>query len=223
MRSNTGKNIKLKTGKSNLDIVKSYLNGEKAFVQVGYDPNLSNSTRKEGEEWEDSQGRKWIWKNGVKRRVPKKAKIINEQRCKGCNMDVRWGNYLDDRVWPKTGMCYDCYTKFQTDLKLMGMFEVYNELQDLRNERGVLEDYKKKFEESKQFCEENKDKPVTFLEEDGSFEKWDGNIDYNKILEDLNKDLDVVYKRLDELNIKIKEYEEKYESAKSKRYNKARV
>lgn len=223
MRSNTGKNIKLKTGKSNLDIVKSYLNGEKAFVQVGYDPNLSNNTRKEGEEWEDSQGRKWIWKNGVKRRVPKKAKIINEQRCKGCNMDVRWGNYLDDRVWPKTGMCYDCYTKFQTDLKLMGMFEVYNELQDLRNERGVLEDYKKKFEESKQFCEENKDKPVTFLEEDGSFEKWDGNIDYNKILEDLNKDLDVVYKRLDELNIKIKEYEEKYESAKSKRYNKARV
>jgi hypothetical protein len=35
--------------------------------------------------------------------------------------------------------------------------------------------------------------------------------------------LDVVYKRLDELNVKIKEYEEKYESAKSKRYNKARV
>lgn len=215
--------MKRASGKSNLGIVKDYLEGNRPFIQVGYDPNLSNSTRKEGEEWEDSQGRKWIWKNGVKRRVPKKAKIINEQRCKGCNMDVRWGNYLDDRVWPKTGMCYDCYTKFQTDLKLMGMFEVYNELQDLRNERGVLEDYKKKFEESKQFCEENKDKPVTFLEEDGSFEKWDGNIDYNKILEDLNKDLDVVYKRLDELNIKIKEYEEKYESAKSKRYNKARV
>ena len=215
--------MKKASGKSNLGIVKDYLEGNRPFIQVGYDPNLSNSTRKEGEEWEDSQGRKWIWKNGVKRRVPKKAKIINEQRCKGCNMDVRWGNYLDDRVWPKTGMCYDCYTKFQTDLKLMGMFEVYNELQDLRNERGVLEDYKKKFEESKQFCEENKDKPVTFLEEDGSFEKWDGNIDYNKILEDLNKDLDVVYKRLDELNVKIKEYEEKYESAKSKRYNKARV
>jgi hypothetical protein len=38
------------------------------------------------------------------------------------------------------------------------MFEVYNELQDLKNERGILEDYKKKFEESKKFCEENKDK-----------------------------------------------------------------
>ena len=223
MKTNTGKNIKLKTGKSNLDIVRSYLNGEKAFVQVGYDANLENNKRKEGDEWEDSQGRKWIWKNGNKRRISKRATIINEQRCKCCNMDVRWGNYLDDRVWPKTGYCYDCFIDFQTNLKLIGMFEVYNELQDLKNERGILEDYKKKFEESKKFCEENKDKDVTFLEEDGSFEKWDGNIDYNKIFEDLTKDIGVIDVRLEELNLKIKEYEEKYESAKSKRNNKAGV
>ena len=215
--------MKKASGKSNLGIVKDYLEGNRPFVQVGYDPNLENNKRKEGDEWEDAQGRKWIWKNGSKRRVPKRAKIINEQRCKKCNMDVRWGNYLDDRVWPKTGYCYDCYINFQTDLKLMGVFDVYNELQDLKNERSILEDYKKKFEESKKFCEENKDKDVTFLEEDGTFEKWDGNIDYNKILEDLNKDLDTVYKRLDELNVKIKESEELYESAKSKRDNKARV
>jgi len=105
----------------------------------------------------------------------------------------------------------------------MGMFDVYNELQDLKNERSILEDYKKKFEESKKFCEENKDKDVTFLEEDGSFEKWDGNIDYNKIFEDLIKDIGVIDIRLDELIPKIKEYEEKYESAKSQRNNKTRV
>ena len=177
--------MKKASGKSNLSIVKDYVEGNRPFVQVGYDPNLNNNKRKEGEEWEDSQGRKWIWKNGVKRRVPKKAKIINEQRCKECNMDVRWGNYLDDRVWPKTGMCYDCYINFQTNLKLIGMFEIYNELQDLKNERSILEDYKKKFEESKKFCEENQGKPVEFLEEDGSFERWEGIQDYNKILEDL--------------------------------------
>ncbi len=184
---------------------------------------MENNKRKEGDEWEDSQGRKWVWKNGSKRRVPKRATIINEQRCKCCNMDVRWGNYLDDRVWPKTGYCYDCFINFQTELKMMGMFEVYNELQDLKNERSILEDYKKKFEESKKFCEENKDKDVTFLEEDGSFEKWDGNIDYNKIFEDLTKDIGVIDVRLEELNLKIKEYEEKYESAKFKRNNKAGV
>jgi hypothetical protein len=39
----------------------------------------------------------------------------------------------------------------------------------------------------------------------------------------LTKDIGVIDVRLEELNLKIKEYEEKYESAKSKRNNKAGV
>ena len=212
--------MKKASGKSNLGIVKDYLEGNRPFVQVGYDANLENNKRKEGEEWEDGQGRKWVWKNGSKRRVSKRATIINEQRCKKCNMDVRWGNYLDDRVWPKTGYCYDCFINFQTELKMMGMFEVYNELQDLKNERSILEDYKKKFEESQKFCQENQGKPVEFLEEDGSFERWEGVQDYTKILEDVTNDLVKINEGLAEINAKIKDYEEKYESTKSKRNNK---
>jgi hypothetical protein len=135
-------------------------------------------------------------------------------------MDVRWGNYLDDRVWPKTGYCYDCFINFQTELKMMGMFEVYNELQDLKNERSILEDYKRKFEESQTFCQKNQGKPVEFLEEDGSFERWEGVQDYTKILEDVTNDLVKINVGLAEINVKIKEYEEKYESAKSQRNNK---
>ena len=212
--------MKKASGKSNLGIVKDYLEGNRPFVQVGYDANLENNKRKEGDEWEDSQGRKWIWKNGSKRRISKRATIINEQRCKCCNMDVRWGNYLDDRVWPKTGYCYDCFINFQTELKMMGMFEVYNELQDLKNERSILEDYKRKFEESQTFCQKNQGKPVEFLEEDGSFERWEGVQDYTKILEDVTNDLVKINVGLAEINVKIKEYEEKYESAKSQRNNK---
>jgi hypothetical protein len=212
--------MKRASGKSNLSIVKDYLSGERPFLQVGYDANLENNKRKEGDEWEDSQGRKWVWKNGSKRRISKRATIINEQRCKCCKMDVRWGNYLDDRVWPKTGYCYDCFINFQTELKMMGMFEVYNELQDLKNERSILEDYKKKFEESQKFCQQNQGKPVEFLEEDGSFERWEGVQDYTKILEDVTNDLVKINVGLAEINVKIKEYEEKYESAKSQRNNK---
>lgn len=212
--------MKKASGKSNLGIVKDYLEGNRPFVQVGYDANLENDKRKEGEEWEDSQGHKWVWKNKSKRRVSKRATIINEKRCKTCNMDVRWGNYLDDRVWPKTAMCYDCFTKFQTDLKLMGVFDVYNELQDLKNERSILEEYKRKFEESQKFCHENQGKPVEFLEEDGSFERWEGIQDYTKILEDVTNDLVKINDGLLDINTKIKEYEELYESAKSKRNNK---
>jgi hypothetical protein len=215
--------MKRALGKSNLDIVKDYVDGVRPFVQVGYDSNLENSTRKEGEEWEDGQGRKWVWKNGSKRRVSKRATLVIEQRCTCCNMDVRWGSYLDDRVWPKTQMCYECFTNEETRLKTLGIWDTFNKIRELKNVRSALQDYKRKFEESKKFCEENQGKPVEFLEEDGSFERWEGIQDYNKILEDLNKDLELLYKRLEELNAKIKDYEEKYESAKSKRNNKARV
>ena len=54
-------------GKSNLAIVKDYVEGNRPFIQVGYDSNLNNSNRKEGEEWEDAQGNKWIWKNEIGR------------------------------------------------------------------------------------------------------------------------------------------------------------
>ena len=72
--------MKRATGKSNLDIVKDYVEGNRPFIQVGYDPNLNNSKRKEGEEWEDGQGNKWVWKNGTKRKVSKLGQIKIQQR-----------------------------------------------------------------------------------------------------------------------------------------------
>ena len=213
--------MKKASGKSNLSIVQDYLQGNRPFVQIGYDSNLENNTRKEGEEWEDGQGRKWVWKNGFKRRVPKKAKIINEQRCKSCNADIRFGNYLDDRVWPRTKFCYDCFIKEETDLKLMGVWDQYNELREIRNEKSMLLDLKQKFEETKAWCEQHKEgRPVTFLEEDGTTEVWEGKEDYSKIYNDVNADLKSLNERLNTIDVKIKELETVYESAKSKRNNK---
>ena len=223
MRSNTGKNIKLKTGKSNLDIVKSYLNGEKAFVQVGYDPNLENSKRKEGDEWEDDQGRKWVWKNGSKRRVPKKIIIDNKQICKHCSADVRWGNYLDLQVWPKTLLCYECFITNETKMKIDGTWEYFNKIRDFKNEKSALSEYKKKFDETLKWCEENKGKPFEFINEDGSIEKWEDETGLEKIKQDVSKDLEYINARLSEIDGFINNLEKEYESAKSKRNNKAGV
>lgn len=221
MRSNTGKNIKLKTGKSNLDIVKSYLNGERAFVQVGYDPILSDSNRIEGDQWEDGQGKKWVMKNGCRQLVPKVARFINEQRCKTCNTDVRWGNYLDDQVWPKTHLCYDCFINNETRMKIDGTWEYFDKARDLRNERSITSDYKKKFDETLKWCNEHENKPLEFINEDGSIEKWDGvGGDIEKIRADVSKDLDFINARLSEIDGIIADCEAKYESTKLQRSNK---
>lgn len=207
--------------KSNIEIVKDYYEGNRPFIQIGYDDNLEN--RKEGDVWEDSRGRKWVLKNGFKRRLPKKATIINEQRCITCNADVRWGNYLDHRVWPKTHMCYDCFTKSETKMKIDGVWEVFNQLRDVKNEKAFLLDYKKKFEETKKWCEDSQGKPIEFYNEDGSVEKWDGSEDLTKILNDVTADLEKVNNRLSEIDGIIDDLERKYESTKSSGNNKTGV
>jgi chaperonin cofactor prefoldin len=215
--------MKRAQGKSNLEIVQDYLDGNRPFIQVGYTDDINNATRKEGEEWEDSQGRKWIWKNGSKRRVPKKVIIDNKCICKHCNADIRWGNYLDNQVWPKTHLCYDCFTKNETQMKLEGTWEFYDQIRELKNERSVLTDYKTKFDETLKWCVEKENKPLEFINEDGSIEKWEGENGIEKIKQDVEKDLEFINARLLEIDKSISNLEKDYESAKSKRNNKTRV
>lgn len=201
MRSNTGKNIKLKTGKSNLDIVKSYLSGERAFVQVGYDPNLNNSKRKEGEEWEDGQGNKWIWKNGSKRKVSKLANIKIEQRCSICEADMKFGNYLDDRFYPKTGKCYDCTISFDSKLKVLGVYADYERYKIYNSLLSEMKDFKKNIIESIEYLEKNKDNKLQFFNDDGSQEFWTDDTDkVQKVLSDLKKDLQNVEDNIKKAN-----------------------
>lgn len=201
MRSNTGKNIKLKTGKSNLDIVKSYLNGERAFIQVGYDPNLNNSKRKEGEEWEDGQGNKWIWKNGSKRKVSKLANIKIEQRCSICNADMKFGSYLDDRFYPKTGKCYDCTISFDSKLKVLGVYGDYEKYKIYNNMLSEMKDFRKNIIDSIDYLEKNPEQKLQFFNDDGSQEFWTDNTNQiQKVLSDLKNDLKQVEENIQKAN-----------------------
>jgi len=215
--------MKKAQGKSNLSIVQDYLQGKRPFVQVGYNPNLENSKRKEGEEWKDSNGKKWIWKNGSKRGVSKHASLIIEQRCKMCNADVRFGNYLDDQVWPKTQMCYDCFIKNETDLKLLGVYEDFDRLRNINNEISILKDQLQKFNEAEKWCIDNTGKKVEFVKEDASIEVWEGLQDYDKLLNEIREAIKNTKENLLKYQTEQQTLESKIESAKSKRHNKARV
>lgn len=193
--------------KSNLQIVRDYYEGNRPFTQIGYDYKLDDAKRKEGEEWEDSKGNRWKKENGYRKKLSKYAKVIIEKRCKECNKDTRWGNYLDDRVWPKTGFCYGCFVENETKLKIAGVYEEYNKCRDLKNVKSFLLDHKKKMEEAKLFCEQNQGEKIQFLNEDGSSEKWSGVEDYSKILADIETDLKRINDRLDTIDSEINQYE----------------
>jgi hypothetical protein len=205
--------MKRALGKSNLSIVQDYVDGNRPFIQVGYDPNLENNKRKEGEIWEDSQGNKWMWKNGIKRKVPKIAQIKIEQKCSICNADTKWGNYLDLKVYPKTGRCYDCNITFDSKLKILGVFEDYEKHKIYKNMLSEMNDFKQQMEESITYLSADNSLPkLQYFNEDGSQEFWTDDTDMKtKVLTDLKKDLISVNDRIDELNKKISEL--KYDSS----------
>jgi len=193
--------MKRASGKSNLDIVKDYVDGNRPFVQVGYDPNLNNSKRKEGEEWEDGQGNKWIWKNGSKRKVSKLANIKIEQRCSICNADMKFGNYLDDRFYPKTGKCYDCSISFDSKLKTLGVYADYERYKIYNSLLSEMKDFKKNIIESIEYLEKNTDQKLQFFNDDGSQEFWTDDTDkVQKVLSDLKKDLQDVEDNIKKAN-----------------------
>ena len=193
--------MKRASGKSNIDIVKDYVDGNRPFVQVGYDPNLNNSKRKENEEWEDGQGNKWIWKNGSKRKVSKLSNIKIEQKCSICNADMKFGNYLDDRFYPKTGKCYDCSISFDSKLKTLGVYADYERYKIYNSLLSEMKDFKKNIIESIEYLEKNTDQKLQFFNDDGSQEFWTDDTDkVQKVLSDLKKDLQDVEDNIKKAN-----------------------
>ena len=175
-------------GKSNIDIVRGYLSGDRPFTVVGWTDDLSK--RKEGEKWVDSKGRHWVKSRGYKKRINNPGKVSSEtvrMLCSMCERDMKWGNYLDDKIFPKTGRCYDCNSVFESKLKVDGKFADYEKIKVLKNQLGFCVDFKSKLEETIHHLETSTD-DIVYLNEDGSKEVWKDTTRLS-VLEDARNDM----------------------------------
>ena len=175
-------------GKSNIDIVRGYLSGDRPFTVVGWTDDLSK--RKEGEKWVDSKGRHWVKSRGYKKRINNPGKVSSEtvrMLCSMCERDMKWGNYLDDKIFPKTGRCYDCNSVFESKLKVDGKFSDYEKIKVLKNQLGFCVDFKSKLEETIHHLETSTD-DIVYLNEDGSKEVWKDTTRLS-VLEDARNDM----------------------------------
>lgn len=189
--------------RSNIDIIKDYVDGKRPFVKVGWTPDSIN--RKDGETWVDATGNSWIFKNGRKKRINKKYKIDPEDirmRCKDCNMDMKWGKKLDDVIFPKTGRCYDCNIKFETLLKVKGLYKDYITYKSLKSQESFCKELKSMLEESINHIE-NRSEDIVYFNSDGSQEIWK---DENKhiLLESVKNDYDECLKAIDRISESLK-------------------
>lgn len=197
--------MKKAVGKSNLAIVRDYLNGERPFVQVGYTSDSDFASRKEGEIWTDSNNKKWIKKNGTKRAINNvSCNTIDAVRslCNDCKMDIRWGNRYDQILFNKTGRCQECLAKYESELRRLGKYRDYEQKKVLQNQLSQAKEFKAKVQESCDFVSSHE--KISFPNSDGTLDEW-SIAKRNTILKDLKNDL----KNIDKQIIKIEKKLEK--------------
>ena len=198
--------------KWNLEIIEQVLDGEQPFIQVGYDPKPKK--RKDGEIWTDVHGVTWKQLDGSHRiQVNEKADLIRDSLkriCSKCGQNIDFScDKLDEKVWPKTGKCYNCLELEEFELRVLGKYEDYEKMKVLKNKRGLLQDFKCKVIEAIDFLKNDSGK-MSQVMEDGEVLTWTGNsnpqwiLDAERDLVKVNEELEKMEKEITELESKIK-------------------
>jgi hypothetical protein len=206
--------------KSNLDIVRSYLSGERPWVQIGY-TGKKYTKRNVGDRWTDNRGIEWEQKVGGPTRVNKMAEAIREARgkdvCKKCQKEMRWGDKTDQLFFRKTGLCTDCLITYETNLRILGIHSEYETMKLASNEMGFLKDARDKISETLNFFQQDGGDVTMICNSEGFVERWK-NTNREQIIEDAKRDLKLIKKYIANLS-KLKNKCKKIYVENAKKYN----
>jgi hypothetical protein len=199
--------MKKASGKSNIQILRDYVDGIRPFTQVGFIGD-KHKYRKEGERWKDGAGIEWEKQNGQSIRITKTQgdfirEIISQgQKCK-CGQDIRWGSKLDRYFFSRTGLCENCLITYETNLRILGLYEIYERYKLISYEFGRLNEAREKIKEVIKFFKEDSGDVEMICNSEGFIERWK-NTNTSKIKEDAEADLNIINERIEKLS-KIQE------------------
>lgn len=166
------------------------LNKQDQRLVFGWKPG-AEPARKEGETWEDVDGRKWTVKNGVKQSVSKLETAKTPWWCPKCNKVMN--HKIDDKFWRIRGHCFDCNVKEETEIRRQGKWKEYEEqklranfLSEMKDTLQKLQDLRENLSTPEVIHFDEHEKRVMMVE------KWD--VDINKVKNDLDVDIEKVKK-----------------------------
>jgi hypothetical protein len=143
-----------------------------------------------GEIWTDKEGKTWEQKEGYKISVSQLDEVraylekLNTCSAEDCNT-IQYGQ-ADKKLIRKTGLCSNCLAKMETKLRIDGTYPFYVDYKITRNQLAYVRDLKMRFEDALAGAT----KTLEFVNEDGRIEKWNYEVDIEKVKEDLQKDID---------------------------------
>jgi hypothetical protein len=164
--------------------------GDKTQIQSGYEKKEED--HKEGDIWQDSSGKSWTIKNGIKRTATRlnnlKKLIIMPLSCPKCTKHMKI-NDLNKKMYATQGVCFDCVIEQEHQIRISGDWENYTSQQMTANKNESLKD----FEQALESWYKEKD---DFFTENGDIENWSTG--------DKKKAYEEVKQKIEELkNIKL--------------------
>lgn len=213
--------IKLHKSHSNIDTIKKYLKGEKLDIKISNHIAEKDKFRKEGEVWKDHHNIEYKKENGKIVRLTKtQGDIIREaignKICK-CGLSIKWGTKRDEYFFNRTGLCQDCLIDYETKLRIIGAWDVYEKYKLSSYALGDLKDSKEKLKEIvKYFSTDNGDIKLPCENGVGYDAIW-VNTNRDKILADAESDLKKVLGLITEAK-KVKTENKKEYSRLCKQY-----
>jgi len=149
--------------------------------------------------WVDADGNEWEQKEGFKinttklddaREYLKKLTTCSSENCG----TIQYSN-ADKKLIVRTGYCVTCMRKIEQSLREDGSWAFYEDYRITLNKLDFVRDTKSQLEEAFNSVTQQ----IEMLNEDGSFSKWQWDIDIEKVKVDLKTDIDGAYDAIEAL------------------------
>jgi len=187
---------------------------------VSFSDTKENIKRNIGDTWEDSEGNLWEQKEFGKVKKSKLTDTMAEVRqylqemstCKADDCDVV-GKYsrADKKLISKSGYCAGCLAKRELPIKLDGLWEAYEQYKIYSNMASYGTDILEKWNQALN----DVTNIHTFINDDGSSEKWVHDADVDVLRKQIEDDIESGKKELIEV---IEKRNAAYELLKDKNY-----
>lgn len=147
-------------------------------IQTGYNKDFVDY--KEGDVWEENN-KTWTIKNGIKTSISKLQKFKQEYNtplsCPCCGESMKAG--VDEKMWRLFKKCHKCVVSYETQLRIEGKYESYSQNAIVFNKISQLK------EAEAQLFDLLNSGVSGFVNENGTIDVWENNIDKEKIQTEL--------------------------------------
>ncbi len=155
--------------------------------------------REIGEVWIDENGTEWEQKEGFKINTTKmddaRTFLKKLTTCSSNDCETVPYSSADKKLIVRTGYCVLCMRKLEQSLKDDGSWAFYEDYRITLNKLDFVRDTKSQLEEAFSSVTQQ----IEILNEDGTFSKWQWDVDIEKVKSDLKADIDGAYDAIEAL------------------------